>query len=66
MAVEFTATDGTLLAVQSEVEGPDLPAEWWKKTKVTENMNVVRRDGLVDRSKTPFAWVNVDDYEVVK
>ncbi len=65
-AVEFTAADGTLLAVQSEVAGSVLRAEWWKNTDVTESKSVVKRDGLVDRSKTPFALVNIDDYEVVK
>ena len=25
-----------------------------------------RRNGLIDRSKTPFALINADDYEVVQ
>ena len=43
-----------------------LPVDWWKKPEITDNKNVIRRDGLVDRSKTPFALVNIDDYEAVK
>ena len=66
LAVEFTAADGSLLAVQNEVVGSALPVDWWKKPAVSEDKNVVKRDGLVDRSKTPFALVNIDDYEVVK
>ena len=65
-AVEFTSADGTLLAVNSVAEGNLLPPEWWKKPEVTESKSVVKRDGLTDRSKTPFGLINVDDYEVVK
>jgi len=65
-AVEFTSSDGTLLAVQNEALITELKGEWWKDSKITESKSVVKRDGLVDRSKTPFALINVDDYEVVK
>jgi hypothetical protein len=65
-AVEFAGADGALLAVQSELAGVMLQPEWWKKPDVTESKSVVKRDDLVDRSKTPFALVNPDDYEVVK
>jgi hypothetical protein len=65
-AVEFSGADGALLAVQSELSGVQLQPEWWKKTDVTESKSVMKRDDLVDRSKTPFALVNPDDYEVVK
>jgi len=42
-------------------QGMTLPAEWWKTTKL------VPRDGyLLNRNQTPFAFVNYDDYEVVK
>jgi len=43
-----------------------LPKEWWKDSKVLDNASVTRRNGMVDRSKTPFALINVDDYEVVQ
>jgi len=66
-AVEFTSADGALLAVNSVVEGNmQMPPEWWKKPEVTESKSVVKRDGLTDRSKTPFGLINFDDYEVVK
>jgi len=65
-AVEITSADGTLLDVKSEVSGTLLPADWWKKPEVTESKSVVKRDGLVDRSKTPFGLVNIDDYEAMK
>lgn len=39
--------------------------EWWKL--ITDKPNINKRPGyLVDRSKTPFAWAFVDDYEVVR
>ena len=65
-AVEFTSADGALLAVNNVVDGTLLPPEWWKKPEVTESKSVVKRDGLTDRSKTPFGLINIDDYEVVK
>jgi hypothetical protein len=65
-AVEFSGADGALLAAQTELAGVQLPQEWWKKPDVTESKSVVKRDDLVDRSKTPFALVNLDDYEAVK
>ena len=65
-AVEITSADGTLLDVKNETVGTMLPQEWWKKSEVTESKNVVKHDGLVDRSKTPFGLINIDDYEAVK
>jgi hypothetical protein len=65
-AVEMTAADGTLLDAKNESTGSVLPVDWWKDPKVTENKSVVKRDGLVDRTKTPFGLINIDDYEAVK
>ena len=68
-AVEIATADGTLLAAQTEVAGSSslaLPAGWWRKPEVTESKNVAKRGGLVDRSKTPFGLINIDDYEAVK
>lgn len=66
-AVEITAADGTLLAAKDETQDwVPPPGDWWRKPEVTESKSVVKREGLVDRSKTPFALVNIDDYEVVK
>ena len=64
-AAEFSVA-GTLQDAKSEVTAALPQPEWWKKPEVTESKSVVRRDGLVDRSKTPFALINIDDYEAVK
>ena len=65
LALEVTGKDGTVLDgdAQSIMQ---LPKEWWKDSKVLDNPNLTRRTGMVDRSKTPFALVNPDDYEVVQ
>jgi len=41
-------------------------ADWWKNPNVVDSQIVSRREGLLERSKTPFALINMDDYEVVK
>jgi hypothetical protein len=52
---------GERVAVKS-VGAPD---EWWKL--IGDKPNITRRPGyLVDRSKTPFAWAFMDDYEAVR
>jgi len=66
VALEITGKDGTVLASESPAGGLALPKEWWKDSKVLDNPNVTHRNGLIDRSKTPFALVNPDDYEVVQ
>ena len=39
--------------------------EWWKL--IGDKPNITKHAGyLVDRSKTPFAWAFIDDYEVVR
>jgi hypothetical protein len=63
MAVEFSSADGKPLDAKSEVEGT-LIQDWWKKPEVTDKLN--KREGLVDRSRTPFGLINIDDYEAVK
>jgi hypothetical protein len=65
IALEIVAKDGTVLDSKTEAVIP-LPKEWWKDSKVLDNPSVARRNGLIDRSKTPFALVNPDDYEVVQ
>jgi hypothetical protein len=42
-------------------QGQVLPTEWWKTTKF-----IPKEGYLLSRDKTPFAFVNYDDYEVVK
>jgi len=66
IAVEITQ-DGKPLASQGETAITGLPEDWWKNARVLDNPSVIRREGyLTDRSKTPFALINLDDYEVVK
>ncbi len=63
VAVEVVVK-GETVTVASEgrlPQGMNLPADWWKTTKL------VPKDGyLLNRNQTPFAFVNYDDYEVVK
>jgi len=64
-AVEISI-NGQPAAVKFEV-GMQLPDKWWSNAAVTESAAVTVRDGyLLDRRDTPFAFVNVDDYEVIK
>lgn len=64
-AVEISV-DGKVVGVQQEAS-MQLPNEWWKNPAVTDSPAVTVRDGyLLDRSQTPFALINIDDYEVIK
>jgi hypothetical protein len=54
---------------QDNVTAIKLPDAWWSDPRVIDNpaIRVVKRSGyLADRSKTPFALANIDDYEAVK
>ena len=42
-------------------KGGPLPAEWWKIYK-----DEIKEGALLNRNQTPFAFVNVDDYETLK
>jgi len=58
--------DGKPVTSRSEVN-MNLPEDWWKNPTVLNNSSLVKRDGyLMDRSKSPFALINSDDYEMVK
>jgi hypothetical protein len=58
--------DGEVVAEISD-ESTKLPADWWKNPKVTDSQATTTRDGyLLDRSKSPWALINPDDYEVIK
>jgi len=65
VALEIVNKEGKVMDSKSESVIP-LPKEWWKDSKVLDNPQLTRRNGLVDRSKTPFALINADDYEVVQ
>jgi len=70
VALEITSKEGKVMDSKSEAIIP-LPKEWWKDSNVMDKQIdnkpvLTRRNGMVDRMKTPFALVNVDDYEVVQ
>ena len=64
-AVEFMV-DGKPAAVQS-IEGGVLQGKdkWWDDPQIVNSPKTVKRDGyLLDRGKTPFGYVSIDDYEM--
>jgi len=74
VSLEITGKEGTVLASRTEVAPGvgKLPESWWRESSVMDsrdqagNPRIVRRSGLLERSKTPFALINLDDYEVVQ
>jgi hypothetical protein len=70
ITLQIIGKDGTVSDSRTETEMRALKSvkEWWTDDLVMKNANVpvTPRTGLVDRSKTPFALINADDYEVVK
>ena len=57
--------DGQLIA-ESGVGAESLSSQekWWANPRVTDSPNVKKRDGyLIERSKSPFALVDIDSYE---
>jgi hypothetical protein len=58
--------DGKVVEEVSDEE-TKLPEKWWKNPLVTDSEATTIRDGyLQDRSKSPWALINPDDYEVIK
>ncbi len=58
--------DGKVVEEVSDEE-TKLPEKWWKNPLVTDSEATTIRDGyLLDRSKSPWALINPDDYEVIK
>ena len=58
--------EGKVIAEESD-EDVKLPETWWKNPLVTESQEVTVHDGyLLDRSQSPFALINIDDYEFIK
>ena len=70
IACEITADGVAAPEVKGEHAASELNAykdDWWKNDKVTGAPFVKKRDGvLLERSKTPFGLVNMDDYEAVR
>jgi hypothetical protein len=57
--------DGKEVGKDSKVEGINLTGDWW--TKIADDDKVTIRDGyLLDRSESPFAMSNIDEYEIIK
>lgn len=69
----ISSPDGEILAGNSESEVPGIKSRtmWWDDAKIMDSKDrsgepmIERRQGLVDRSKTIWALVNPNDYEVV-
>ena len=73
VGVVITNPEGEILAGDSASEIRNLPShqKWWEDSKIMDARNsagdpmIERRQGLVDRSKTIWAFVNPNDYEVI-
>lgn len=66
VAVEV-AVGGKVVAEGTEVAISGVPQDWWRNSRVIDSPTVIKRDAyMTERSKTPFALANIDDYEVVK
>ena len=73
VGVVITNPEGEILAGDSASEIRNLPShtKWWEDSKIMDARNsagealIERRQGLVDRSKTIWALVNPNDYEVI-
>ena len=74
ISVRITNKEGDTLDGQDEgAAALKMPDEWWAsdqvfsaKDKKTDTPLIARRQGLLDRSKTIFALINPDDYEMVQ
>jgi hypothetical protein len=63
VAVEAKVKGETVSVMSEGRLGPSkpLPLEWWKIP------NLTAKDGyILDKSKTPFALINFDDYEALR
>lgn len=60
IAVEILL-NGEVIETKAETLDPKMQGEWWKSPKITP------KDGyLVDKGRTPFAFVNYDEEETIK
>ena len=77
IAVVITNKEGDILDGQNEgaetVVGKKLAERWWENSEQVLSAKdakgvplITRRQGLLDRSKTIFAMINPDDYEMVQ
>ncbi len=65
VAVEMSH-DGRVAAAEFEND-VQLPERWWRNPLVLESQDLTVREGyLLNRAESPWAYVNIDDYEVIK
>ena len=66
VAVAFeVVSQGAVIAEGSNVKG--VPENWWKNPTVIESKSVMVKDGyLLSKADSPFAFINIDDYEFAK
>jgi hypothetical protein len=59
---------GKVIDEKTEKVMAELPeGKWWEHPRVVESKFVTIRDGyLLNRAQSPFALINIDDYEVIK
>ncbi len=66
LAVEFSI-GGQVVAHEATATEAFLRDRWWENPQVVDSPRTVQREGyLLERAKTPFALVNIDDNEVSK
>jgi len=62
--VEFSL-NGQVVAVESTETEKFLTERWWENPSIVDSPRTVKREGyLLERSKTPFGLVNIDENEV--
>ncbi len=62
--VEFSI-NGQVVAVESTVTEKFLEDKWWENPNIVDSPKTVKREGyLLERAKTPFGFVNIDENEV--
>jgi len=65
VAVEISH-DGRTAAVETDTS-MQLPERWWRNPLVLESPDLTLRDGyLLNRAESPWALVNIDDYEDIR
>jgi hypothetical protein len=66
IAVEISH-EGKVVAELADDAGTKMPPQWWKNPDVIGRKDVTTRAGyLLEKSQSPFALVNIDDFEVTK
>lgn len=59
--------EGQTVAEESASSISALGDAWWREARIVDSPNVTKREGyLLDRSRTPFALVNWDEYLIVR